>query len=319
MLSKSRMISFLLLTVGVALLVAGLVAPRFIHEDARLPLDLSATTWTLKDENARARLMTDPDGRVLDVPVTHQLHMDIQNPVDADTATLRVGETFMRGSHQEDLDRLISAEVWTFAVDRVTGRFTTPATLTDQLASPVTEVDIDGIWLAFPSDAEREPLEVLDPALRATRPAEFAEELEMNGRTIDRWRQEIPPTNVTELVDAPPVPLRDGAEGFLFHAATRDFLVDRVSGLVVEIRESVDDYLGTVDGEKREQVLLFDGRMDQAQIDEHLRDAAAVRSPGSAEVLRWSVVGLGAVLVLLGLVGSFGVFSRSEKRRGDAS
>ena len=315
MLPKSRLFSFLLLGVGVAMLVAGLVAPRFLPEDARLPLGIEATTYTLVDDAADTRIMTDPDGRVVTAPVSRQLHMEIQNPSDEDSATLRVGETYMRGSQQDELDRLITAEVWSFGIDRTTGEVTTPATLTDQLASPVTEVDIDGVWLKFPSDAEQTTYEVFDPKLRQTRPAEFVEELEMNGRSVYRYRQEIEPTDVSELYESPfnTVTFGDETEGRWFHSVTRDLLVDRVSGLVVEIREDIDAWYGTPEGEKREQILLFEGRMPQEQIDAHLNDAATVRDPDTADTIRWVVVGLGGLLAVIGLAviglaGAFGAF-----------
>lgn len=312
MLPKSRLLSFLVLSIGVALLVAGLVTPRFLPGDSRLPLDLAATTWTLTDEEAQTRLMTDPGGRVLDVPVSRQLHLEIQNPADEETATLRVGETLMRDSLQEELDRLISAEVWTFGVDRMTGGFTTPAILTDQLASPVSEVPVEGVWLKFPSGTQQTTYEVFEPRLRQTRPAEFAEELDVNGRTVHRYRQEVAPTNVAQLYASPfnTTTFADGERGYLFHSVTRDFLVDRVSGLVVEIREDVDAYYGTLDGEKREQVLLFEGQMPQAQIDAHLRAAAEIRDPAVMDTVRWVVMGFGGLLMLLGLVGAFGLLRR---------
>lgn len=312
MLPKSRLLSFLVLSIGVALLVAGLVAPRFLPGDSRLPLDLETTTWTLVDEDAQTRLMTDPGGRVLDVGVSRQLHLEIQNPADDEGATLRVGETLMRDSLQEDLDRLISAEVWTFGIDRLTGEFTTPAILTDQLASPVSEVSVDGVWLKFPADAQQATYEVFEPRLRQARPAEFVEELDLNGRAVHRYRQEVEPTNIAELYASPfnTTTFADGERGYLFHSVTRDFLVDRVSGLVVEIREDVDAYYGTLDGEKREQVLLFEGQMPQEQIDAHLRAASEIRDPAVMDTMRWVVLGVGGLLVLLGLVGASGVFGR---------
>ena len=49
MLPKSRIVSALLVGVGLALIVAGLIAPRFLNGDARFPLNLENTTWTLHD------------------------------------------------------------------------------------------------------------------------------------------------------------------------------------------------------------------------------------------------------------------------------
>ena len=155
MLSTSRILSVLLLGLGVALLVAGLVVPRFIHADGRMPLDPAATTWTLRDDGAQTRLMTDPDGRVLEAPVTRQLHLEVQNPADGDEATVRIGDTFLRESRQEELDRLISAQVWSYRLDRLDGSATSPATLTDQIGSPGLQVDVEGVWLKFPTDAQQ--------------------------------------------------------------------------------------------------------------------------------------------------------------------
>lgn len=321
MLPKSRILSSLLLGLGVALLVAGLVAPRFFHADGRLPLDLEATTWTLQDPEAQSRLNTDPDGRVLDVPVTRQLHLEVQNPADEDEATVRIGETLMRESRQEDLDRLITASVWNYRMDRLTGEATTPATLTDQLASPTAEVDIDGYWLKFPTHAEQTTYDVFDSLLREARPAVFEEELDMGGRIVYRYRQEIEPTNVAQLYaglgNTTIFAEEDGSttQGYLFHSATRDIFVDQVSGMVVEIRESVDDYYGTADGERREQVLAFEGEMPEEQVNALLEQAATISDVTVSQTVRWVIVGIGAVLSLIGLAGVFGVFAGSGRRR----
>ncbi|RNE49067.1 DUF3068 domain-containing protein [Corynebacterium alimapuense] len=322
MLSKSRLLSLLLLGLGVALLAAGFAAPAFIHTDGRMPLDLEETTWTLVDDEAETRLITDPDGRVLNSPVSHQLHMDIQDPASDEEASLRMGSTFMRDSQQSDLDRLISAEVWSFSIDRLSGELTSSAVLTDQLASPVTEVSVDGSWLKFPAQAQQTTYEVFEPSLRETRPAEFVEELELDGQTVYRYRQEVEPTNVALLYASwdSTTTFADTAEGeddrgYLFHSATRDFFVDQASGLVVEIREDVDDYYATADGEKREQVLLFEGRMAQEQIDAHVAQAAGTTDPGLSETLRWVMFSVGAMLTLLGMAGAFGVFDRRQPNR----
>lgn len=322
MLSKSRLFSFLLLGVGVALLVAGLIVPSFMHGDGRMPLDLKQTTFTLVDDAAHSRLPGDPEGRVVESPVTRQLHMDIQNPSSEKEVTLRVGSSLLRESEQSDLDRLISAEVWNFRLDRLTGETVTPLVLTDQLASPVSEVAIDGIWMKFPAQAEQTSYEVFDPTLRQTRPADFVEELEMDGRTVYRYRQEIEPTNVAQLYAAmlntttfTDLPEGEDTRGFLFHSVTRDYFVDHSSGLVVEIREDIDDYFGTADGEKQEQVLLFEGRMSQEQVDAHLAEASDVRDQSSSDLLRWVLIGSGGVLTVLALVGIAGG-RRSGQRDG---
>lgn len=320
MLPKSRIFSALLLGLGVALIVAGLVAPRFFHVDGRLPMDLANTTFTISDDDARTRLMSDPDGRVLDSPVTRQMHLEVQTPADADSATVRVGASLARDSRQADIDRLISAEVWNYRIDRLTGEALTTATVTDQLASPTTEVEVDGLWVKFPSGAEQTTYDVFDQTLREARPAVFAEEVELEGHQVYRYRQEIEPTNVAQLwagvFNTTQFETEGGGSepGYLFHGAVRDYFVDVNSGLIVDIHEEVDTYYGTVDGEKRETVLEFDGQMSDEQVSARLDQAAAVPDQATAQMIRWIVVGAGALLALLGLAGSFGVFGRRDSR-----
>lgn len=320
MLPKSRIFSALLLGLGVALIVAGLLAPRFFHVDGRLPMDLEETTFTITDDQAQTRLMSDPDGRVLDSAVNRQMHLEIQNPVEADAATVRVGTTTARLNQQSDLDRLISAEVWNYRIDRTTGEALTPATMTDQLASPTAEIPIDGLWVKFPSSTQQTTYEVFSQTLRETRPAVFAEELEIDGTTVYRFRQEIEPTNVRQLYpgifNETTFATDDGGEerGFLFHSVERDFFVEPNSGMIVDIHENINDYYGTADGTERETVLQFDGTMAPEQVSDRLAQAADVPHQSTAQTIRWVIVGIGAVLALAGIAGGFGLFGRRDSR-----
>ena len=51
MLPKSRIVSAVILGVGLALLAAGVLYPRIVVTDARMPLNLEQTTVTLVDPN----------------------------------------------------------------------------------------------------------------------------------------------------------------------------------------------------------------------------------------------------------------------------
>lgn len=320
MLPKSRVFSALVLGLGVALVVAGLLAPRFFHVDGRLPMDLQEATFTVTDDQAQTRLMSDPDGRVLESPVTRQMHLEIQNPSDADSATVRVGTSVARENQQSDLDRLISAEVWNYRIDRTTGEALTPATVTDQLASPTIEVPVDSLWVKFPSGAEQTTYEVFDQTLRQARPAVFAEEVEIDGHTVYRYRQDIEPTNVRQLYpgifNETTFETEEGGQerGFLFHSVQRDFFVEPNSGMIVDIHENISDYYGTADGQSRETVLEFDGQMSAEQVSERITQAAEVPHQSTAQLIRWVTVGIGAVLMLLGIAGAFGLFGRRDSR-----
>ncbi|QGU06402.1 hypothetical protein COCCU_02240 [Corynebacterium occultum] len=285
-------------------------------------MDLKVTTFSITDDQASTRIMSDPGGRVVESPVTRQIHLEVQNPVDADAATVRVGTSLARGSQQSDLDRLISAEVWNYRIDRLSGAALSPANVSDQPASPVREVEVDGIWVKFPSNAEQTTYEVFDQTLRESHPAVFQEELEMGGQTVYRYHQVIEPQNVAQrwngVFNTTDFMNEDGSteQGYLFHGVERDFFVDQNSGLIVDIQEKVDNYYGTADGEAREVVLEFDGEMSDEQVEERLNQAAEVPQQSTAQLIRWIIVGFGGLLILLGLAGSFGIFGgRNSPRR----
>lgn len=311
MLPKSRILSVLLVGLGIALAVGGFAAPAFIHSDARLPLDLEQTTWTIEDDQAQTRLMTDPNGRVLEVPMTKQLHMDIQQPANQDEATVEIGSSLLRESMQADSERLVSAETWSYVMDRVTGEATSEADVTHTISFPPSTVPVEGYWLKFPTDAEQTTYEVFDQTLRESRPAVFAEEMTIDGREVYRYRQEIEPTNVAELYDGIfNTATIDGEEADLYHTAERDIYVDQVTGIVVDIRESIHDYYETADGSVREDSLVFDGARNEQQRSAALAELDGVSGQATAQWIRVGFIVLGVIVLIIGLIGSFGGFDR---------
>ncbi|CAB0536689.1 hypothetical protein CIP107514_00370 [Corynebacterium diphtheriae] len=304
MLPTTRILSVLLLGLGVALVAVGILAPRWVNTDARLPLDLSQTTFTLVDDHARTRLIN--DGRVLDAGVVRQWHMDILPPTDADTATVRIGVTDVRKSRQADVDRLIQASVWTYPLDRLSGKALAPATVSAQLGSPTESVPVDGAWLKFPSDAQQTTYEVFDPTLRSTTPAVFSEEIDRGGRTIYRYNQEIKPTNVAEkYASVFNTTQKDENTLYLYHSGNRQWYVDQISGLVVDVEENIEDYFGDADGTRREDALIFHGRMSKDNKAALFEQASAVSDGSVARVLYRVALAAGAVLSVVGLMGAF--------------
>ncbi len=316
MLPTSRILSATLVGLGVALVAGGVASPVFLNQDARLPLDLENTTWTLRDDSASTRLIA--DGRVLEVPVTRQLHLDVQQPATQDTTGVRIGSTWMRDSHQGEQDRLIEASTWSYTMNRVTGQAETPATLAHTIGMPPEEVELDGVWLKFPSDAERTTYDVFDETLREARPATYIDSQERQGRTIHHYRQVIEPTNVAELHDGWLTTGEiDGQPAPLFHSATRDLYVDQVSGLLIDVEVTIDDYYAfTADGPERQTVLTFEGGRDEEQVTAALAEVGDIHGRDTAQLIRWVVIGAGAVLVLAGLVGAFTSGSRRASAGG---
>ena len=96
MLPKSRIFSVLLLGLGVALIAAGLAAPRFLDFEPRLPLDLEKTTWTLTDDSAKSQVVTGEGTSAYEGPMTYQLNMEMQDPSDAVSYTHLTLPTILR-------------------------------------------------------------------------------------------------------------------------------------------------------------------------------------------------------------------------------
>lgn len=321
MLPKTRIFSALLLGIGVALMVWGLVAPSFVHADGRLPLDLDATTYTLTDDNGQTRLNSDPEAGVIETPLTRQLHFQVMDPANADEATLRVGDTRLHGAAGEggnEQDRLLSASVYSFRVDRLSGEILSDVAMTSQLASPTLNYPVEGIWLKFPTDAEETSYPVLDPTLRQTRPADFIESVEIDGRTIMHYRQVIDKANVAESFADPAntttLTREDGGTttGYLYHDVTRDYWVDQRTGLVVDIEERIDDYYGDRTAQKYDQVFLFEGSLADEQVTDLVAQAEGIPDGDVSQTANSIGIGVGIILTLLGLAGCFGLFSRKK-------
>ena len=96
----------------------------------------------------------------------------------------------------------------------------------------------------------------------------------------------------------------DGERTFFTHAAERELLVDEQTGVVVGINERVDDYYADAEGNGVQNVLTYDGRMDEAQVTELVQRVGQAQPKAANPLLWWIVTGVGAVLALVGLIGS---------------
>lgn len=323
MLPKSRIFSALVFGLGIALLVAGLILPRFVSVDARLPLDLSPTTWTVKDDSGKARIVSAKGTKPYKGPLTIQTHMDIRPPSDMDSTAVRVGRTVIRGGDEKaasESKNLLGAGVWSFTLDRKSGKTLDEAKLTHTPATPVDSIAIDGYWLKFPMNAEKTNYPVFDVTLRKSAEAVFEEELTLEGRKVYRYRQEIEPTNVALLYPALGNSTMVGKgdkqiEAHLHHSATRDLYVDQQTGLLVDMDVKIDDYYADEDGKRKATALKFDGSISEEDTAAFLAAAENFPDAQKARIVRWSLVGVGGLLAVFGLLGNFGLMSRGFQRR----
>lgn len=326
MLPKSRIASALFVGLGLALVVAGLVAPKFLNGDARFPLDLENTTWTLHDPDGTVGEEKD-DGEVADatVPLTRQLHMTVQNPANDEVAALRIGDSLLRGDKDSDFENLLAASTWSLQMDRRSGEFVAPAKLSTVMALPDAEVPVDGVWLKFPSNVEPHDYHVFDPTLRAAATARFTGETEQYGRTLYTFEQDIPATNVaSQYADAQntmtvPAAGPDGGQQQVFrhHSAQREFTVDQITGLVVGMNETVDDYYADRAGKKVRTIVSYDAKMSQEQTRALAEQLPAVTQRISRSVT-YTVIGLGTLTALAGLAAAFWPSAPRHGRRWES-
>lgn len=297
MLRFSRSLAALVAGVGIALVVAGMLAPRVLLSGERLPLALGDATWTI----------TDPDGMRAgeSAPVTRQLHLEVMEPSGDERAAIRVGDSVRAGEAPGDFENLVSATTWSYELDRVSGEALSPAQAQVIFAMPAAQVAVNGVWLKFPSPAPASDVDVFDPVLRGSAVARFVDTQEIGGRTVNRYQQTVAPTNVAQRYADPRNTLTvDGERTFFTHAAERELLVDEQTGVVVGINERVDDYYADAEGNGVQNVLTYDGRMDEAQVTELVQRVGQAQPKAANPLLWWIVTGVGAVLALVGLIGS---------------
>ncbi|MHA2788030.1 DUF3068 domain-containing protein [Corynebacterium sp. S7] len=309
MLPKSRILSAFLVGLGVALMVAGFAAPKFLLGDGRLPLNLENTTYTLHDENGTV------EGQAQ--PVTRQLHMEIQNPSDEDMASLRVGETLFRGSEGDKLEDLITAQTWSWQVDRKSGDPLTPATVSSVMVMPAEEVDMGGPWLKIPVNSEADTIDLFDPVLRGTAPAERVSNEKISGRRVDNYTQNIPATNLAREyagMNNTKTFQDEGGNaftGYLTYEVQRTLQIDHVSGIVIGIDENVDMFYANATGERVEEFVSYNAATQDNE--DKLGQLRKLVSQSTSWTITAIIITIGAVIAIIGLIGALRPESRRSK------
>ncbi|SQG64011.1 hypothetical membrane protein [Corynebacterium renale] len=310
MLPKSRVLSTLLLGLGVALAVAGILAPRMLPTAATLPLDTTGLTWTIHAKDAKVGEET--------TDLTRQWHVTLEEPSSEENVMVRLGETINRADRPEP-ENLITATVWNYPMDRETGEAVHHAEVSEVLATPTRTVPIDGPWWMTPAGAADNLTQLFDPYLRSAEPVTFAGVAEVAGRETYRYTQNIAPTNVATkyagLGNTTMLTQDDGStqQGYLFYSAEREIFIDKDSGLVLHINEDVEQYYGERDGTFREPVLAYAGSTTEDSQQRLTEVAENMSHGGAVTVISWILLGLGALIAVVGAVGVFSGFGRDRK------
>lgn len=309
MLPRSRIVSVLLLGLGAALIVAGLALPRLLDAEPRVPLNLPDTTLRLHAEDAVTARMGE-DGEVEEVrsPVRRQFHAEFIEPADEDTVSLRVGTSMTREGPEaaaDPLRGLVTANVWTFTVDRLTGLPTGPATLNDQPLDVREKVDMGGSWAKFPAGAGERDYPVFDEVLRGPVTAGFVAAEEREGHRVLHYRQEIAEVDVaTRYQGMFTDGVLDGRPVHLEYSGTRDWWVEPVTGLIVDLAEDLDARWVDESGETVAVAMDFTGEMPRGDAEAQLRQAVAVADTPAPRPWGIALAVIGAILAAVGLFGA---------------
>lgn len=305
MLPTSRIVAAIMIGIGCMLAVVGIVLPQAIAFDARVPLELSHSEVALRDPAATMRLVG--DGSTYEGPAEKHIKVNFLPPFDAQEVTAQVGVTLVRGAADTaQVADIYTAETLNYSFDRVTGANLSPLKIVSQLASPARTVEFSGLWLKFPAPVAQTAYEFFDLGLETTAPMVFERSSMREGRELYHFVQEIEPTSLTGRY--PSVlheTVIDQSVVKLMHAVKREITVDKISGLIVDMSEQVDDVYVNEEGQPVAVALKFHGVLDDSDKQALFAQAARISDQHWILWALWALAGAGALLILGGLAGAF--------------
>ena len=157
-------------------------------------------------------------------------------------------------------------------------------------------VDVQGLAVRFPSGTARRDYPVWDAAARQAFPARFAGAESFRDLQVYRFEQEVP----AQVIGSVPVP--DNPPTEIVHSATRSWLVEPVSGVVLQAQDSPVTVLRGPDGSAGATLLAGTFTTSEGSVDDAVALAGDVRADrGSLRTaVTWGAAGTGAALLLAG-------------------
>ncbi|RAS69706.1 hypothetical protein C8D87_1015 [Lentzea atacamensis] len=312
-----RVLTFVLLGLGVFGIATGLLL-RFYAYPALAKIPHSPdTTAVAQGSGITALVYVEKDGgptqpeirRNLSLTSTTYVSGDLRAPeVQADGGvTAWVETTRIR----EDKDRrTLSASVRELCLDRFTAEAVAPCT-TQYLQKEKPEngkdtkipgtrgqVQFPGLNFKFPFQTEKRTYPWYDSGVGKPVDAEFDGEEELQGLSVYRFKQSVPPTDVDgrdvpgSLVGKPEptVSVR------LYYQAEKTLWVEPDTGALIKVRQSVKQELRTSDQNAGQGTAVFDGTLElnKKTVDANVRVAEDNKSK------LWLLTGLPVILWIAG-------------------
>ncbi|MCX4096316.1 DUF3068 domain-containing protein [Nocardia sp. alder85J] len=333
-----RTLACLLVGIGALLIIAAILIPTFtVSKLAKTPLDLEITTVgknpaDVASEVLDAKSLTSGTGPAkidTKVPLISQRFLTVEDPSDKNKMTIQNGQTLRRIDKQGDTG-LLSAIIDRVTIDRKSGM---PVD-TDPNGSIAANVDAKGNSVAdpvqhtgleyrFPIGTEKKTYPYFDSNTRKSYDMEFIEQSEINNTKVYHFRQQVPATDLSKVVNSPTNKLTLPAEKWgvdedgdvtmsRFYSNTRDVWVEPQTGTIIDGSEALY-YFYARSGDKPEvtalkSTLKFDDNTIDSQIKVAKDNIDKLSLYSRILPIVFGILGALALIggVLLGLLGGRG-------------
>lgn len=312
-----RGVTFVLLGLGVFGIATGLLLRFYAYPAlAQIPHD-PKTTAVAQGSGITALVYVEKDGgqalpeirRDLSLTSITTVSGDLRAPeVQADNGVTTWVET-NRITEDKD-ERTLSASVRELCLDRFTAEAVAPCT-TQYLQKEKSEngkdtkirgargqVQFPGLNFKFPFQTEKRTYPWYDSGVGKPVDAKFDGEEELQGLSVYRFKQSVPPTDVDgrdvpgSLVGKPEptVSVR------LYYQAEKTLWVEPDTGALIKVRQSVKQELRTSDQNAGQGTAVFDGTLELNKKTVE----ANVRVAGDNKSKLWLLTGLPVILWIAG-------------------
>lgn len=312
-----RGVTFVLLGLGVFGIATGLLLRFYAYPAlAQIPHD-PKTTAVAQGSGITALVYVEKDGgqalpeirRDLSLTSITTVSGDLRAPeVQADNGVTTWVET-NRITEDKD-ERTLSASVRELCLDRFTAEAVAPCT-TQYLQKEKSEngkdtkirgarrqVQFPGLNFKFPFQTEKRTYPWYDSGVGKPVDAKFDGEEELQGLSVYRFKQSVPPTDVDgrdvpgSLVGKPEptVSVR------LYYQAEKTLWVEPDTGALIKVRQSVKQELRTSDQNSGQGTAVFDGTLELNKKTVE----ANVRVAGDNKSKLWLLTGLPVILWIVG-------------------
>ncbi len=337
-----RTVACVLVGLGTLLIVAAVLTPTYaVSQLAKTPLDLEITTIATNNPNAPSEVLdsksltsgTGPAKVDQNVSLISQRFLTVEDPSNKTEMTVQAGSTLRRIDKQGDTG-LLTATIDRVTIDRKTGQpvDTDPngsiaAAVNSKGESVADPVQHTGLQYRFPIGTEKKDYPYFDINARKSFDMKFVEETEINDLKVYHFQQQVPPTDLAKVVNAPTNKLtfpaaKWGVEGEgdvtmdRFYTDIRDVWVEPDTGTVIKGAEQIHLYYAREAAKPEVTALKSSLVFDPKTVDSQIAEAKKYTDELSlySRILPIVLGVIGAIALIVGLV--LGLVGGGEDKPG---